>query len=191
MLSVELQERFKKMDPGTIRLAAIIIFVIISFIVIVQHYKVHLELFGSDGPIDFNKILQKELFKLPAVTIDLWSVTHFCTYTILGYLFPDYLLELFSLGIFWEIVEDALSPSHNKLLVDCEATYDLGFKEWFKNLWCKKAANEKNYWYAKWDDLFSNALGLLVGHFIRMKRLPEFPKMNFSEIGKQLNFGKM
>ena len=177
VFDVDLTTRFKQMDQGTFKLALCFIFAVVSVVLIAQRY-----------PDSLNKLLKRELFQLPAVTIDLWSVTHFCTYSVLGYLFPDYLLELFALGIGWEIVEDALSPTHNKLLVDCDANYNNKVKEWFKNLWCKHAANEKAYWYAKWDDLFSNALGLLVGHYIRLKKLPTFPHINLKDLQNQLIF---
>ena len=41
---------------------------------------------------------------------------------------------------------------------------------------CDNISRENDYWYGKWDDVFSNTLGLLIGHFIRTNNLHPFRK---------------
>jgi len=158
-----LARRIRSIDKGSIQFAFIMTLFALSFIVAGHFY-----------PGQIQSVLKHPILTVPSAVIDWWSVTHIAFFSMLGFLFPDYLLELFVLGIFWEVVEDALSPTTGKGLVNCERDYNNGFMNAFKTLWCKHTACEKDYWYGKWDDVFSNTLGLLFGHFIRCNNLHLF-----------------
>jgi hypothetical protein len=121
---------------------------------------------GHVYPDKIQSKLKNVLFTLPQTDIDWWSVSHFVYFGILGYLFPNYLFELFIIGILWEVIEDGLTDSNKKQLLDCNKEYN-GATKHFKHLWCKVFARDGDYWYGKWDDIFANLLGMVVGAFIR------------------------
>lgn len=152
----ELRKKKKKIDKGVIKLSLLLVFFVILFILIGHRY-----------PKEIQDFLKKPLLSLPSTEIDLWSFTHFGLFVILGYMFPHHLFELFMIGLFWEIFEDALAPQSNKHLVNCNKEYKNSWKETFKTVWCKHTALDKDYWYGKWDDIFCNVVGLVVGHFLR------------------------
>ena len=160
-----ISKRIKTIDSGTIYLAIAITLFALGFIVL-----------GHFFPGQIQAILKKPILKVPSAELDWWSVTHIVFFAIMAFLFPDHLFELFILGIFWEIIEDGLSPRENKGLVTCDKEYKNSWLNTFKVMWCDNIAREKDYWYGKWDDVFSNTLGLLIGHFIRTNNLHPFRK---------------
>jgi len=125
-------------------------------------------LLGHYYPGEIQSVLKRPIVTVPSFVLDWWSVTHLLFFAVLAYLFPDHLFELFVGGIVWEIIEDGLSPRDSKGLVTCDKKYDNNWMETFKVMWCDNIAREKDYWYGKWDDVFSNLLGLLLGHFVRI-----------------------
>jgi hypothetical protein len=155
-----LSKRVKTIDAGTLRFAVLITIFALSFIVLGHFY-----------PGQIQAILKKPILKVPSAELDWWSVTHIVFFAILAFLFPDHLFELFVLGILWEVVEDGLAPRTSKGLITCDKEYKNGWLNTFKVMWCDNIAREKDYWYGKWDDVFSNTLGLLIGHFIRSNNL--------------------
>jgi hypothetical protein len=152
-----LSKRLKTVDEGTVRFVFFVSLAALLFIILGHYY-----------PGKIQSVLKKPLLKVPSCVIDWWSVTHIGFFAILGFFFPDHLFELFLVGIFWEVVEDGLSPRDSKGLVNCESTYKNEWVNTFKTMWCDNIAREKDYWYGKWDDVFSNMLGLIIGHFIRL-----------------------
>ena len=160
-----LTKRVKTIDAGAFRFCLAITLFALSFIV-AGHYF----------PGQIQSVLKQPILTVPSAVIDWWSMTHIGFFAIMGFFFPDHLFELFVLGIFWEIVEDGLSPRENKGLVSCNTEYKNSWMNTFKIMWCDNIAREKDYWYGKWDDVFSNTLGLLMGHFIRCN--------NFHLLGK-------
>lgn len=124
-------------------------------------------LIGHLYPDYIQSSLKSPLCTLPSITIDWWSITHFFYFGILAFLYPSYICELFIISIIWEIVEDSLAPNHNKFLIDCSKTYDNPLKESFKNLWCNHTSRENDYWYGKWDDVFFNSMGIIIGYGLR------------------------
>jgi len=157
MFDVFLTPKTKTIDKGAFNLSVTFIFIALVFILI-----------GHVYPKEIQAFLKRPLLKLPETYIDWWSVSHFGLFCILAYLFPDYLFELFIIGVMWEVVEDLLSPPTSKGLVDCEKEYKNPLKETFKIISCDYTAREKDYWYGKWDDIFANLLGLVLGHYLRM-----------------------
>ena len=157
MFDVFLKQKTRTIDKGAFHLSSTIVFIAIAFILI-----------GHVYPGEIQAVLKRPLFKLPETEIDWWSVTHFGLFCILAYIFPDHLFELLVIGVIWEIIEDALAPPHSKGLVQCTKVYGNSWSETFKVIWCDHIARESGYWYGKWDDIFANVLGMILGHYLRM-----------------------
>ena len=160
MFDVFLKQKTKTVDNGAFKLGSTFIFVAITFILI-----------GHVYPGEIQAVLKKPLLKLPETVIDWWSVTHFGLFCILAYIFPDHLFELLVISVIWEIIEDALAPPGSKGLTDCNKVYKSPWGETFRTIWCDHIARESGYWYGKWDDIFANVLGLIVGHYLRMNNV--------------------
>lgn len=125
---------------------------------------------GHVYPDQIQSKLKKKIITLPQTDFDMWSVTHFGFFAILAYQFPNHLFELFIIGILWELLEDGLSDAKNKQLINCSTNHKKSYvKELFQKFWCNGLARNGDYWYGKWDDIFANILGLIFGHFIRLK----------------------
>jgi hypothetical protein len=142
------------MIDENIKIAGILCLVSLLFII-----------FGHYYPNEVQGVLKRPLFTLPAVSVDWWSISHFFFYAILSYLFPNYLMEILVISILWEIIEDGLSDAKNTQLVDC----DKKNKNWFSLFWCNIFSRPGGYWYAKWDDVFFNSLGIIFGHYLKVK----------------------
>jgi hypothetical protein len=149
--------RRKVLETSHITVTGIICALALAFII-----------FGHYYPGQIQAVLKEPIMTVPSAVLDWWSVTHMLFFAILAYLFPDHLFELFLLGIVWEIIEDGLSPRDSKGLVTCDKKYSNSWMETFKIMWCDNIAREKDYWYGKWDDVFSNLLGIVIGHFVRI-----------------------
>ena len=153
----EISKRTKTLEKAHIPVMAIITVLSLAFIILGHYY-----------PGNIQAVLKRPIVTVPSTVLDWWSVSHLFFFAVLAYLFPDHLFELFLVGILWEIIEDGLSPRDSKGLVTCDKKYDNSWMETFKVMWCDNIAREKDYWYGKWDDVFSNLLGLLLGHFLRV-----------------------
>jgi len=103
-------------------------------------------------------VLKREFMRLPAVSVDYWSVSHFLLFAFMGFALPDYHLTFCTIGAAFEVVEDGLSSDATTQLADCVNDKS--------SLLCKTSIND-NYWYAKWDDVFANLLGYTVGSACR------------------------
>lgn len=110
--------------------------------------------------------LKKEFVKLPAVTVDWWSISHMALYAIFGLLVPDYHFTFFLLGCGFEVIEDCLSSDETTQLVDCVEAKKGGQESLLSNVMCGVSIND-DYWYAKWDDVFMNLLGYTIGSGFR------------------------
>ena len=104
--------------------------------------------------------LKKDFIKLPATTVDWWSVSHIILYAIFGFLIPDRHSTFLLIGVIFEIVEDMLSSDKTTQLINC---LDANNKN---NIMCKFSINN-DYWYGKWDDIFMNLLGYTFGSSMR------------------------
>jgi len=83
--------------------------------------------------------------------LDGWSVTHFCWYGLMGYIFPLNAVDVMSVGAFWEGVEWCLGEARPAILG--------GFGDCPNNVNAQK--NEK-WWYGRFSDLAMNALGFFT-----------------------------
>ncbi len=122
---------------------------------------------GHVYPDKIQALLKKPFLVLPESTADWWSLSHFLLFGFLAFMYPHFICELFVISVVWEIIEDALAPPHSKMLIDCDKKYSNSIQSSFQSMWCGHLAREKDYWYAKWDDVFWNSLGILVGYGLR------------------------
>lgn len=159
---MKLQLIEKKLDIGTVRFAFISTIAVILFI-----------LLGHVYPDQIQGGLKKEIVSVKGTTFDLWSLSHFLFFGLLGYLFPYNLGELLLIGVIWEIVEDALASPDSTQMVSCKKEYG-GIKRKFQDIWCNKTARRGDYWYGKWDDVFANSLGIIVGQWFRVNNYKFF-----------------
>lgn len=160
---MNLQYIKKNIDKGTINFAVITTIIVILFILI-----------GHVYPKEIQGGLKREIVSVKGTTFDLWSLSHFLFFGLLGYLFPYHLGELLIIGIIWEIIEDALAPPDNTQMVSCKQTYGGKLKQMFQNLWCNKTSRKGDYWYGKWDDIFANSLGIIIGQWFRVNNFKLF-----------------
>lgn len=105
-------------------------------------------------------ILQRPFVILPETKLDMWSVSHTFLYAIFGFILPNRPILFLLLGASFELFEDCLSSDSKTQLTDC-TTCDKDAK-----FMCSTSIND-GYWYAKWDDIFINLLGYVVGSSIR------------------------
>ena len=100
------------------------------------------------------------LMKIGIGSLNLWSITHFIAFFIIGFLFPDFkiIILAFSLGIIWEFLEFFIGAKKNH--------------KWICNFY--KDKNFCNRWFGalvKWSDILMNLFGLLVGFlFSKLKK---------------------
>lgn len=103
--------------------------------------------------------LKKDFAKLPATTVDWWTVSHLVLYAVFGFLIPNYHTTFFFIGVAFEVIEDMLSSDENTQLVKCD-------RDKKRHIMCRFSQND-DYWYGKWDDVFFNLLGYTIGSSIR------------------------
>lgn len=108
--------------------------VVAAFIVV---YGVYLKRTGSSD------VLQTRFARCAGC--DLWALTHFIMYAILGFLFPDYIFLFFLVGVGYELFEQWAGT----------AELDLGNRSW---------------WYGRVSDVFFNWAGLVTGSAIHAAR---------------------
>lgn len=81
----------------------------------------------------------------------LWEISHLLLYIVLGYLIPDWFIQLTLVGIGWEIVEVLLgklsTPTKNKI-----------------------TGKTTNWWTGSFRDIIFNTLGFAIG-FLLNKQL--------------------
>ena len=99
------------------------------------------------------------LTKIGIGSLNLWSITHFIAFFIIGFLFPELKLMIiaFALGLIWEILEFLLGAKNPKWI--CNFCKDKNFC----NRWVRKVG--------RWSDILMNFLGLLTGYlFSKIKK---------------------
>ncbi len=107
--------------------------------------------------------LKQKLFHVKAFDIDWWSVTHLLLYMLIGFIKPGFTLTFFVIGILFEVFEDMCASDSATQLLDCVNPAK-------KNSICGKImcnGFDDSYWYGKFDDIFANLLGYVIGNSIR------------------------
>lgn len=82
-----------------------------------------------------------------------WAFSHFILFFILTYIYPSEWLFLLICGIIWEIIEYILSLKY--------------FKKLFKYYIDSNYDENNNYWYAQYEDIITNILGIILALLIR------------------------
>ena len=91
------------------------------------------------------------MVKIGIGDLDGWSVTHFCWFGLMGYLFPNQGVEVLGCGAVWEGVEWFLGETRPAILG--------GFGDCPDNINAKR--NEK-WWYGRFSDLIVNTVGFYM-----------------------------
>lgn len=86
--------------------------------------------------------------KLHIADLNLWSVTHFTLFTIIGFVFPNYLVTSITVGILWELIELLISKANGVL------------------------SPNSAFWYARLSDVLVNTCGALFGAGLNRLLLP-------------------
>lgn len=100
-----------------------------------------------------------ELKVLPLEGADVWAVSHMIFFMILGYMFPERLLLLTTLGVSWEMTELALGSK--KWMLFGNRIQLVGDTDENGNI--VKPEEAKEYWYARQTDCLWDVLGLVIG----------------------------
>jgi len=85
---------------------------------------------------------------------DGWGLIHFTFYALLTYFFPQYYLQIFFVGVGWEVIE-SMSKGKPFYVSSCNVTINTDhsdFTEW---------------WSGRWQDIVMNTLGQLFGYSLR------------------------
>jgi hypothetical protein len=84
--------------------------------------------------------------------LDGWSVSHFTFFMLVGYIYPNTIIQTSMIGILWELFEHLYGKHRPGWLG--------GYGD------CNDLATDKidgNWWYGKWTDIICNLCGFLVG----------------------------
>jgi hypothetical protein len=117
-------------------------------------------MYGHEHREEVQQALKQDFVKLPGTTVDWWSISHILLYMIIGFFIPDRHLTFFLIGCGFEILEDMLSGDQSTQLADCTVPNAK------QHLMCMFSIND-DYWYAKWDDIFMNLAGYVIGSAVR------------------------
>ena len=110
--------------------------------------------------------------------IDGWVVSHFISYIIIGFLFPEtFYLSMF-LGIMWELFEvmtGIYKPRFMKGIGDCGNGFNKKEKDKKFLLSDKNNSGKQTYWwYGQYEDVIANCLGFIVGKYLFHSKFPTF-----------------
>lgn len=103
-------------------------------------------------------ILNKKIFSIPLLEncCSGWTISHFIFYLILGFIFPDCIIVIFIISIFWEFIEVFIG------------SYLYG------NSWKRQITRvnnnieySTNWWAGSYKDIIFNFFGLLVGYILQ------------------------
>ena len=108
--------------------------------------------------INKKDILQYKWFKQKYLkSFDGWLFSHFILFFIMGYLFPHSIRLSFLFSVIWELFEYL---GNWELFEYLTSKYGL--------LYLKDKGCSHTWWYAKWEDIVINLIGLLIGRALRL-----------------------
>jgi hypothetical protein len=81
---------------------------------------------------------------VPDTDIDCWSIAHLILFTMLGYLFPQWIPVFIVIGVIWEAIENATGDPEIR-------------KQAFGDF------KENKYWYSKISDIVIDIYALMLG----------------------------
>lgn len=90
---------------------------------------------------------------------DYWAVTHFLFFVLLGYIWPNLLVELVIIGVLWEFVETFLGT--RKLKLFGRRVQLIGSTDENGNV--IEDQSKDQWWYGRVSDIAFNTVGLVIG----------------------------
>ena len=91
--------------------------------------------------------------------IDGWMVSHFITFAIVGFYFPDTFIYAMFLGIMWEFVENMLGK------VKTSTFKSFGFCIIEKESKKRLKDNVSTWWYGQYEDVIADFIGFIFGKY--------------------------
>lgn len=95
--------------------------------------------------VKYHNYLHQPLVYIGNCPLDCWSLSHFLSYTFIGFLFPHYWKLIMIISIGWEIFEYIGHHIEKRLF-----------------------SKEKIYWCAKYSDIAVNIFGFIFGLLLRV-----------------------
>ncbi len=89
--------------------------------------------------------------KIGFMDLDGWSISHFCWYGMMGYVFPTRTIEVLGAGAIWEAIEWFLGKTRPAIMG--------GFGDCPNNI---NTRHNDKWWYGRSSDLIVNALGFFI-----------------------------
>lgn len=131
--------------------------VVIYVLLITFLYGIEKNLINKNLSKDpLNKILTGDILFIGSISG--WRISHFITFFIAGFIFPECICLIFILGVVWEIVEHCYSS----FVIFMSKNYNLNEKnEILDGLY------HKNCWDGSIEDIIFNTLGIFSGVFLR------------------------
>ena len=83
--------------------------------------------------------------------LDIWSITHFFWYGLMGYVFPTRSIEVLTMGATWETTEWILGKTRPAIMG--------GFGDCPNNI---NAKDNDKWWYGRCSDLVVNTVGFFL-----------------------------
>ncbi len=133
-----------------------ILYILIAIIIII--FTIGYYYICNSNNIEFNNydILSKNYnntnIKILDNYLEGWGLSHLILYFILTYIYPSEWLFLLICGIIWEIIEYVISLYHKKIN---------------KFYICSNYNENNDYWYAQYEDIIMNILGIILALLIR------------------------
>lgn len=114
----------------------------------------------------FNDMLSFKL--LPR--IDGWLISHFLTFAVAGFFFPNTFVLSMAIGILWEMIEWAIGmtkPSFLKGIGDCHHNItNVEHKKFLVSNDNSKNGTTKYWWYGQYEDIVADFAGFIVGKYV-------------------------
>ena len=124
--------------------------IVLSFIFLYGQYRCSNKTFKDP--------LEKKI-SIAKIELDGWSITHVTFFMLMGYLFPNTLIQTMGMGILWELFEHVYGKHRPGWLGGYGGQ-------------CNNMATDRedgNWWYGKWTDIVCNMFGFLVGQYLSKK----------------------
>ncbi len=133
----------------------ILIIVGIVALTIVVYWLVLLSVFGSRNMTQHDFLNQRVMDNpFTGSPLSWWPFTHLVMYIILGWMFPNCLALLFSIGVAWELIEMGFAQI---------------FSQPYHYIRTAQGVEYPNWWAGSTLDIGMNTIGLIIGWWLSKK----------------------